>query len=278
MATTTLPGAPAALEVGRDIIGTLRRHRLATHGTALAFRVLTSLVPLVVLGIGILRTLGLQSVWTDSISPTLHRHLSSSAAAAADDTVRSIFERNGVLLLALASLAVIWNTFRAMTEVEHALDEIHEREHEVRALPETLVRRLALALVVDVCLISALVSFVAAPRIVDAGAMHYALAAVRWVVAVALLWVAVTALFRYAPAERPESTWASGGSALVIGGWLVASVLFGVWSTSIADYTTGLGTLTAFLVLTAYTLVVAYVFVIGAQLDETLRRRNEDRD
>lgn len=63
----------------------------------------------------------------------------------------------------------------------------------------------------------------------------------------------------------------------MVGGRLVASVLFGVWSTSIADYKTGLGTLTAFLVLTAYTLVVAYVFVMGAQLDEPLHRRNESR-
>src|SRR5262249_48651708 len=149
-----------------------------------------------------------------------------------------------------------------MSEVEHALDEIHEQEHEVRALREILVRRLSPALVVDVCLITALVAFVAAPRAVDAGVMHYALEVVRWVVAVALLWLAVTALFRYAPVERPESTWASVGSALVVGGWLVASLLFGVWTTSVADYKTGLGTLTAFLVLTAYTVVVAYIFVI----------------
>jgi uncharacterized BrkB/YihY/UPF0761 family membrane protein len=48
-----------------------------------------------------------------------------------------------------------------------------------------------------------------------------------------------------------------------------------VWSTQIANYKTGLGTLTAVLVLTAYTMVVAYVFLLGAQLDELLRRRNE---
>jgi membrane protein len=91
--------------------------------------------------------------------------------------------------------------------------------------------------------------------------------------AVVLLWVTVTLLIRYAPAEKPEMRWASGGSALVVGGWLAASALFGWWSASVANYKTATGTLTAFLVLTAYTLVLAYVFVLGAQLDETLRPR-----
>ena len=276
MRAITLPAArETTLEVATDVVGTLRRHRLATHATALAFRVLTSLVPLALLGIGVLRALGLQSVWTESIAPTLHRHLAPSAAAAADEVARGIFERSGLGLLALASLMVLWNTFRATSEVERALDEIHERELQERPLVETLARRLALAVVVDLCLVSALLSFVVAPRIVHAGTAHLALEALRWVLAVGLLWAAVTALFRYAPLERPEASWASGGSALVVGTWLVASVLFGFWSTSVADYRTGVGTLTAFLVLTAYTLVVSYVFVLGAQLDETLRRRNE---
>ncbi|HET7745600.1 MAG TPA: YihY/virulence factor BrkB family protein [Gaiellaceae bacterium] len=265
------------LEVGHDVISTLRRHRVATHATALAFRVLTSLVPLAILGICVLATVGLESVWTDSISPILHRHLASSAAAAADDAVRGIFERNGALLLVLASLMLVWNTLRATSEVEHALDEIHDRETQSRAFLETFARRLALALVVDACLLGALVSFVVAPRIVENGALHYSLDVVRWIAAVALLWVAVTVLFRYATVEPPETSWASAGSALVVAGWLVASLLFGFWSTSIANYKTGLGTLTAFLVLTAYTLVVAYVFVLGAQLDESLRRSRAKR-
>src|SRR5436309_2974260 len=121
--------------------------------------------------------------------------------------------------------------------------------------------------------LGALGRFVAAPRVVDDGTAHQVLVVLRWLPALLLLWLAVAALFRYAPAERPQTRWASGGSALVVGGWLVASVAFGAWSASVASYKTALGTLTAFLVLTAYTQAVAYVFVLGAQLDETLRRR-----
>jgi uncharacterized BrkB/YihY/UPF0761 family membrane protein len=96
----TLPRARAeSLAIAHELVAALVGHRLTTHATALAFRVFTSLVPLAVLGIGLLRAIGLQSVWTDSISPTLHDHLAPSAAAAADDAARAIFARDGVPLL-----------------------------------------------------------------------------------------------------------------------------------------------------------------------------------
>jgi YihY family inner membrane protein len=251
----------------------VRRHRLTTHANAIAFRVLVSLVPLALLGIGLLGTFGLEDAWTDSISPTLHRHLQPSAAVAADDIAEGVFNRKGAGLLALSSALVIWNTLRAIREVEHALEEIHEKEGRPRPLLAATALRLGLACFVDVCLFGAFLVFVVAPRLVDEGGVHDALAVGRWVVALGLLWLAVTALVRYAPSERPQTSWASGGSALIVGGWLLASTAFGAWSAYVASYKTAIGMLTAFLVLTAYTLTVAHVFVLGAQLDETLRRR-----
>jgi uncharacterized BrkB/YihY/UPF0761 family membrane protein len=131
---------------------------------------------------------------------------------------------------------------------------------------------LGLAVAVDLSLIGALLAVVVPPRLVAHGAGHDALEVVRWLFAAALLWVAVTLLVRYAPAERPEARWASAGSAVVVVGWLVSSALFGAWSAYVANYKTAQGTLIAFLVLTGYLLVLAFVFVLGAQLDETLRR------
>ena len=86
------------------------------------------------------------------------------------------------------------------------------------------------------------------------------------------LGLGVGLLLRYGPAEQPEPRWASVGSALVVGGWLAASALFGYWVTSVASYRSAIGSLVAFLVLTTYTLTVSLIFVVGAELDETLRQ------
>jgi uncharacterized BrkB/YihY/UPF0761 family membrane protein len=77
---------------------------------------------------------------------------------------------------------------------------------------------------------------------------------------------------RYGPAEHPEARWASAGSLAVIGSWILATVGFKWWVSSVANFETATGTLTAFLVLTAYVFVSAAIFLLGAQLDELLRK------
>jgi membrane protein len=262
--------------VAKELVRSHHEHRLATHATAVAFRVLVSLVPLALLGVGLLGALHLRSVWDDSVSPALHAHLAASVAGAFDDTAHRIFARSGAGLLALAVALVVWNTLLAIRAIEHALDEIHASSRR-RPLLRGVGVGLVLAVALDLCLVGALLAVVLPPRAVAHGAAHTAVDALRWPVAVALLWLAVGLLVRYAPAEHPQPRWASAGSALVVVGWLVASVVFGFWSSSVANYRSAAGTLTAFLVLTAYVLVLAFVLVVGAQLDETLRRGNARR-
>lgn len=261
------------MSVVRGLVSAFRRNRLGTHSTALAFRVLVSLVPLVLLGIGLLGALGQESFWIDTISPTLHRHFTPSVASAVDDTAERIFAADSVGLLLFASALLVWNTLRGIRSVEHALDEIHEQERRRSSLQAFLVG-FPLAVAVDLTALGAVFVVLATPHLVGSGAGHAVLLGLRWVGAVVLLWITVTLLIRYAPAEKPEVRWASVGSAVVVGGWIAASAGFGFWSASVANYKTATGTLTAFLVLTAYTLVLAYVFVLGVQLDETLRRRD----
>ena len=77
---------------------------------------------------------------------------------------------------------------------------------------------------------------------------------------------------RFAPAERPEKRWASAGSILVIVVWIVASLLFKLWVTSVADFKSAVGSLTVLLFLSWYVFVSSAIFLIGAQLDELLRK------
>jgi membrane protein len=106
------------------------------------------------------------------------------------------------------------------------------------------------------------------------GALDTLLSIARWPVAILFLWAAVTLLFRYAPAEKPKTRRASGGSLLVIATWLVASVLFRGWVTEVANFKSAAGSLTVFLVLTSYILVSSMIFLIGAEVDERARKQN----
>jgi membrane protein len=258
-------GAADVGPVARAVWEGLRRHSGGVHANAIAYRVLVSLVPLTLLGVGLLGVLGLEDVWTKTIFPALEERLSRPSARATDYVVSGIFEREGPLLISLAGLLFLYHTAIAVRICQRALNGIHETT-EQRGRRRALAVVVALAVAVDLLFLAALLTVVVGGRV-----ENLALEIVRWPVAVLLVGVGVGLLLRYAPAEQPDPRWASAGSALIVAGWLAASALFGFWVTSVASYKSAIGSLVAFLVLTTYTLTVSLIFVVGAELDETLR-------
>lgn len=255
-----------------DVSECFAAHSLLTYASAIAFRALVAVVPLTLLGLALLGTFGLEDVWTDTIAPALESHLTEPVSRAIDFTVQQIFTSDKAPLIALSVALVVWDMTWAMNVVMQALNRIHEVEERRSKLRRVGVAA-GLGVAVVACLIAAVLVQSVAPSVTD-GALDTALSILRWPVAILFLWAALTLLFRYAPAEKPEFRWASGGSLLVIGTWLVASALFRGWVTEVANFKSATGSLTVLLVLTSYILVSATIFLIGAEVDELARKRN----
>jgi membrane protein len=255
-----------------DVAACFAEHGLLTYASAIAFRALVALVPLTLLGLALLGVFGLEDVWKDTIAPALKSHLTQPVFNGIDFTVTQIFTTDTWSLIALSIALVIWDMTWAVNVVTQALNRIHDVE-ERRSKPRRAAVATGLGLAVVLCLIAAVLVQSIAPSVTD-GALDTLLSIVRWPVAILFLWVAVALLFRYAPAEKPDFRWASGGSFLVIGTWLVASALFRAWATEVADFKSATGSLTVFLLLTAYVLASSTIFLIGAQLDELARKKN----
>jgi membrane protein len=273
MATRAIPFRTDSLrDAAHDIAECFSEHSLLIYASAIAYRALIALVPLTLLGLALLGIFGLEDVWTDTIAPVLKDHLTQPVFNGIDFTVHQIFETDKAPLIALAAALVVWDMTWAVNVVTQALNRIHdvpERRSKLRRVAVAVV----LGVVVVVCLIAAVLVQSVAPAVTD-GALDTVLSILRWPVAILFLWAAVTLLFRYAPAEKPEFGWASIGSFLVIATWLVASALFRGWVTEVANFKSATGSLTVFLVLTAYILVSATIFLIGAELDERARKQN----
>jgi uncharacterized BrkB/YihY/UPF0761 family membrane protein len=149
-------------------------------------------------------------------------------------------------------------------------NEIHEVE-ERRSVGRLLVTTLALAVAVCLAAIASILLVTALPRPAGSGLAQTALNVAGWGGAIVLLGLVTALLVRYAPAERTDPRWASVGSAIVVGTWVVTSIAFGWYAGSIANYKTAVGSLTVFLVLTAYTLVSAAILLVGVLVDEVAR-------
>ena len=263
MATLRM-GSRRRLALVAPIAETFAEHNLLTYAAAIAFQGLIALVPLTLLGLGLLGATGHKEVWTDHVAPAIHGRVTEPVYHAIDHTVTRILEHGTAGLIAFSVLLSVWYLTAAMRAVIEALNRIHDVDDDRRWWHRILVA-IGLGATAGVVLYGSAVLVIGGPR----GA---ALGIVRWAGAVLLLGLLVALLVRFAPAQRPRAKWASLGAAFVVGSWLVASVLFRLYITYLADFKSPIGTMTSLLALTTYLFLSAIIFLAGVQIDELLRK------
>jgi membrane protein len=233
-------------------------------------RVLASLVPLTLLGLGLLGVSGREDLWRSDLGPAVQQRVTLPVYSGIDYTVERIFDESAWPLVAFAAALALWHVARGIRIVMKALNVIHDAP-ETRPWPRLLLTDVVLALALTTALTAAFLVIVGLPRLGE-GAVSTLLHVVAWVAAAAVFAVAVALLVRYAPAERPEAWWAGAGSLLVVTVWVLASLLFGWWAGSVANYKSAVGVLLGFLVLTTYVLTSTTIFLVGVQVDELARK------
>ena len=249
-------------------------HELSIYASAIAFRALVALIPLALLALALLGKLGLRSTWKNSIAPAIEPRVIHPVFNGINASVEKIFSSDSGTLIAFAIALVIWDLSIGVAAIMAALNLVHDVEERRSTVRRVLVA-VGLASAVAICIIGAILLLVAAPR--AGGAFDVVLSIVRWLLAPVILGLAVGLLVRYAPAEKPDARWASVGSMLVIVSWIVATELFRLWVVYVANFKTATGALAALLLLTLYVFVSSAIFLIGAELDEVLRKETNGR-
>lgn len=243
---------------------------LLTYASAIAFQVLIAAVALVLLGVALIDLLSLEKVWTDNVAPFIESRVHFETFLAIDTTVERLSRAGACCSSPLRRCFAIWEVSGAVRAVSGALNEIYECE-ETRSLVRRYTITLALAVAVIACLVGAVLTSNLIPRV---EALPSALGqAIGWLAAIVLMGCAVWLLLRYAPSATRSAGWTSVGSIFVVVAWVVASLLFGFYVQSVADYRTPTGNLIALLTLTAYLYTSSLILLTGAQIDELLRRQ-----
>ncbi|MFL5917249.1 MAG: YihY/virulence factor BrkB family protein [Gaiellaceae bacterium] len=249
-------------------------HELPIYASAIAFRALVATIPLALLGLGLLGALGLESTWTESIAPAIKPRVIEPVYDAINASAQKILSSGTAGLIAFATALVIWDLAIGIMAVMRALNHVHDVDEDRTFVRRALVA-VGLALAVAACIVGSMLLLVAGPR--AGGSLDAALGVLRWLFAPLLLALAIGLLVRFAPAQKPEARWASAGSLLVIAVWIVATELFRLWVTYVANFKTAIGSLTGLLLLTLYLLVSSAIFLVGAELDELLRKETRGR-
>ena len=262
-------------ELTRVLADKFGEHKLAIYASAIAFRALVALIPLVLLGLGVLGAIGQESVWHRSLAPPIKARVTLPVYEGIDFSVEKILSSGTAGLIAFAAALAIWDLTMGVSGIMDALNQIHNVK-ERRPLSRRFPVAVALAVATASCVVGSVLVVTLAPK-AGGGLVHVLLGIGRWGVAAVLLGLAVGLIVRFAPAERPETGWASAGSVLVVGSWIVATLIFRWWVSSVANFKTAIGSLVALLVLTTYVFVSAAIFLIGVELDELLRKTAHGR-
>jgi membrane protein len=244
------------------------RHLLLDHASAIAFQVLKSAIPLTLLGLAILGASGEQKVWRKTIAPAIEPHLQKPTFHAIDYGVEKIFSSDSTGLIAFAALLSLWYISGAVRAVIGAMNDIYETEDK-RSWPKRYAISFALAACIGLGVIGALLSTIILGHV--RGPLEVVAQIGRWILAIALLAIALGLLVRFAPAKHRSKKWAGAGSALVVVTWIGATLIFELFVSHIANFKTATGELTVFLVLIGYVYTSSIILMVGLELDELLR-------
>ena len=256
----------------RDYVDAYVENDLLTYASAISFQILSSIVPFLLFGFGLLGFLSLEGVWNDDLAPRIEASISPPAFAFADEVIRTALENRQAFWITAGFIIALWEVSGAVRAVMGVVNRIYGIETG-RTWRRRMVVSTALALAVGACWLAAIGVVVVSPLLIGdvGGILAVLLFLARWGVAGLLLLLAVAVLLHYAPERRPSLGWVTFGAVLIMAGWVVMSLGFGVYLREIADYNSIFGGLATVVVLIAYLYASALVFLGGVQVDALIR-------
>src|ERR671910_362240 len=278
------------IELGERSIRKFFEHRMKTYAAALAYRGLFGLFPFVLILVVLAGLLGFADFFDrlvnqtgseptqqvpQQLEPAVER--SREQLQPLERMIEQAQKQAGGELLMFGVAIALWSTSalaRTLTEAFNAAYEIAETRSGWKqfALRWAFGPILALVVIVSVGLM------LIGPRLVERIAEVVGLDEVfvtlwgwlRYPVALSLLAVVVSLVYRFGPDARQRFRSVSPGAALAVVSWAVSSVGFSFYLANFADYGVTYGSLGAAVGLLFYLYLCASVVLVGAELNAAL--------
>jgi membrane protein len=260
----------------RDLLGSFDEHDLLTYASAIAFQAVFALIPLALVGLGLLGLFGLEEVWTRHVAPSLQDQVSHPVFTVISSTVHRILASERVFWATAGALLAVWEVSGAMRATMTVLDRVY-RVRRKRSRLERYGVSTVLSAVVTVLILAGAAAFElagpAARGVFGPGTGADVATQLRWPVAAAFLLAAVAAVVRWGPAQQRPWRWVSFGTSIVVVAWLLMSAVFGWYLRNVADYGSLFGNLATVIVGFEYAYASAIVLVAGLALDGIAQER-----
>jgi membrane protein len=276
MTAATKASAKAQLpDALRELVHSFDERDLLTWASALSFQLVTAVVPFLLFAFGLIGFLNLDNAWAD-IAKNIKPHMSKDAFNVVNDTAKKVLTQKQLWWVTIGFVIAIWQVSGGVRTIMGGLCSIYACG-ESRNWFERIGLSILLAVVISALVLAAIAVAWAGPLLYGnvgqpLGALFFL---ARWAIAAVLLGAATAITVRFAPDGYQPPGWVSVGTTIVVGTWVIASILFGIYIRFIASYGSIFGNLATVVVLFAYIYISSIVFFAGAQVDAIIRRRVE---
>ena len=108
-----------------DIADGLSEHRLLTFASAIAYQIISSLIPFVLFALALAGILELDDLWTEHLRPDLREGTSDEVFALLDATVDQVLNHKQTCWVTIGLVVVLWEVGGAVRATMEALDDIY---------------------------------------------------------------------------------------------------------------------------------------------------------
>ena len=259
----------------RDVVDEFREHQLLIAAGGIGFRALLCAVVGALFVTGLLGFFGLTEVWQSDLAPDVRSSVSDPAFQVINDAITQVLDNKAFFWVTGGLLIVLWQVagmIRACGQTLNRIYGVAEERPLVRELWDSVRAAAAVAAIMLATLaVVRLAPLALAGILGDSTPAAIVSFFVRWAIAAVLLTLAVGVVVRTAPSVDRPLHWVSFGSALTVGGWIVSSLLFGLYLSVFASFGSVYGAMLATFLLVEYLYVAAAVFLGGLVVDHLVR-------
>ncbi|MCV7280764.1 YihY/virulence factor BrkB family protein [Mycolicibacterium flavescens] len=275
---------PSLLYAMRKAVSEFQRDECTDLAAALTYYAVLSIFPALVVVVSLLGVFGQGRRTVDALLDIAD----DVAPASALDTLRPTIEQlvaspSAGFALVVGVVGALWSASGYVGAFGRAMNRIYEIDE---GRPVWKLRPVQLLLTLAGLVMAAAVVFMlaisgpVAQAIGDAVGLGDTAVAVwnvaRWPLILLCVVLAVAILYYVTPnVEQPKFRWISGGAALAIVVWLLASLLFGLYVANFSSYNKTYGALAGVIVFLLWLWITNLALLFGAEVDAEVERSRQ---
>ncbi len=265
------------VRAARGLLETFADHQLLIAAGGIAFRVFLALVTGTLFTIGLLGFLGLEEVWRQDVLPGLRDGMSEPVFKVVRTAVAEVLTDRAVFWTTFGLAVAVWQVSGVIRATGQTLNRVYGDEDN-RSFWRELAVSIAVGAATVLLILITIAVLLLGPLVIEdvigsSGAAGVVGFIVRWTIAAGLLFVIVGLTARFGPAARRPIGRLTFGSSLTVGGWILTTILFGLYVTHIANFGSVYWALLTVYLLAEYMFALAAVFLGGLVIDHVLAER-----